>query len=232
MTTKKDEMTFIERFDSDVKLTAKGKILTTISIILIALSVTGAVMKEANTFIFKIEFAHQEGITYLLLAAILYLTIRYRNYAQPYHHELFLLWSERMMQDKEVFNYNPREKVVEGVLGDAFDIWGGDEPGIQDSKYHVSGFFRRAVRFPSVFRGSHGEGDDVEYIEECFDEYSSLLKFNKKWTFGKYIRILLIEFKYRFNAFINHREHLDILSPYVFAALAALSVIIPWEAFK
>ncbi len=228
LTTKKEEMTFVERFDADEKLTAKGKVLTTISIILIAINVTGAVMKEANTFLFKIEFAHQEGITYLLLAAILYLTVRYRNYAQPYHHELFLLWSERMMQDKEIFNYNPRDEVVTGFLGDAFDVWGGDEPGIQDSKYHVSGFLRRAVRFPSVFRGESGDG---EWFEEYFDEYSSLLSFNKKWTFSKYIRLLLIEFKYRFNAFINHREHLDILSPYMFAFIAVLSVIVPWETF-
>ncbi|MEZ9860527.1 hypothetical protein AB4381_18860 [Vibrio splendidus] len=225
MTKEVDTKSFIDRFDADDKLTAKGKVLTTVSLVLLALEASGATMKEANTFIFKIEFAHQNNIAYLLLAAVIYLTVRYRNYAKPYHNELFLLWSERMMKNKDVFHYSHREEAVKGLLGQAFDLCGGDEPGIQHSSYAVSGFLRRGINYPAVWRGESGEG---EWIEEYYDEYFSLLSFNKKWTVSKYIRLLSTEFKYRLSAFVNDREHLDILSPYMFSVLAILSVFIPW----
>ncbi|OCH02167.1 hypothetical protein [Aliivibrio fischeri] len=228
MTQDVDKKSFIDRFDADDKLIAKGKILTTVSLILLALEVSGATMKEANTFIFKIEFAHQNNIAYLLLAAVVYLTIRYRNYAKPYHNELFLLWSERMMNNKDVFHYSHREEAVKGLLGGAFDICGDDEPGIKHSTYEVSGFLHRGINYPTVFRGESGDG---EWIEEYYDEYFSLLSFNKKWTASKYLRLLFIEFKYRLSSFINDREHLDVLSPYMFSGLAILSVLIPWELF-
>lgn len=228
MTEERDTKSFTDRFDADDKLIAKGKVLTTVSLVLLALEASGAVMKEANTFIFKIEFAHQGSIAYLLLAAVIYLTIRYRNYAKPYHHELFRLWSERMMENKDVFHYSHRDEIVKGLLGDAFDVWGGDEPGIQHSRYSVSGFLRRGISYPAVWRGESGDGD---WIEEYYDEYFSLLSFNKKWTLAKYIRLLFTEFKYRVSAFINDREHLDILSPYMFSALAILSAFVPWDVF-
>ncbi|WP_217523250.1 hypothetical protein [Vibrio metschnikovii] len=95
------ENSFIAKFDSDDKLISKGKMLAAISMILIALEVTGATIKEANTFLFKIDFANQNGVTFLLLGAIIYLAVRYLNYAQPYHHQLFLIWSRRMMLDRE-----------------------------------------------------------------------------------------------------------------------------------
>lgn len=223
-----DEKSFTERFDSDDKLIAKGKVLTTVSLVLLALEASGATMKEANTFIFKIEFAHQDNIAYLLLAAVVYLTVRYRNYAKPYHNELFLLWSDRMMKNKDVFHYSHREEEVKGLLGDAFNVWGGDQPGIQHSTYVVSGFLRRGINYPAVWRGESGDG---EWLEEYYDEYFSLLSFNKNWNAFKYLRLLFTEFRYRISAFINDREHLDVLSPYMFAGLAILSVLIPWEFF-
>ena len=223
-----DEKNFIDRFDSDDKLIAKGKVLTTISLVLLVLEASGATMKEANTFIFKIEFAHQDNIAYLLLAAVVYLTVRYRNYAKPYHNELFLLWSERMMKNRDVFFYSHREEVVKGLLGDAFDVFGGDEPGIQNSTYVVSGFLRRGINYPAVWRC---ESEDGKLLEEYYDEYFSLLYFNKNWNALKYLRLLFTEFKYRLGAFINDREHFDVLSPYMFAGLAILSFFKPWEVF-
>ncbi|EOB4247420.1 hypothetical protein [Vibrio metschnikovii] len=228
MTIENDKGSLIEKLDVDEKLTSKGKVLTTVSLILIALEVTGAVMKEANTFLFKIEFANQGGISHLLIAAVVYLVVRYRNYAQPYHHELFLLWSNRMMQDRAVFNYSNSEEIVKGFLGDAFDLFGGDEPGIKDSKYTVTGFLRRGITYPTVWRGENPNGD---YIESSDYDYFSLYTFTDKWTIRKYICLLIIEFKYRINSFINYREHLDVLSPYMFAFLAIVSSAVPWGTF-
>ncbi|MFA0264625.1 hypothetical protein [Vibrio cyclitrophicus] len=216
---------FSERFDNDEKLSSKAKPLTIASAILVALEVTGATMKEANTFLFKIEFTNQAGIGYLLLCSILYLSIRYFNYAQPYHQQLFLLWSERMLGDRKVFGYDPTEEVVTGLLGCSIQVWGGDEPGIQASRYHNDGFLKRSISYPAAFRGNNGEDD----IEEPYEEYIDLLSFDDTWTRRKYLKLLSIEFKYRIDSFIHHREHLDLLGPYLFALLASLSFIVPWE---
>lgn len=92
-----------ENFDTDENLKSKRKLLITISMILIALEVTGATIKEANTFLFKIGFTNESGVTNLLVFSILYLLVRYYSYAQPYHEELFEFWSSRMLKDPDFF---------------------------------------------------------------------------------------------------------------------------------
>lgn len=165
---------FSSQFDGDEKLASKGKLLITSSLILFALEVTGTTIKEANTFLFKIDFTNQHGVTYLLISAILYLSIRYFNYAQPYHHELFLLWSSRMMSDGEIFSYNPNDDCVHGFLSDAINVWGGDEPGIRDVRYVKSGIFSRGLIYPIHHKD--------EGVEDSYDEYINLCVFSEKWT--------------------------------------------------
>ncbi|PXA66152.1 hypothetical protein [Vibrio sp. 11986-1-5] len=218
------ENSFIAKFDSDDKLISKGKMLAAISMILIALEVTGATIKEANTFLFKIDFANQNGVTFLLLGAIIYLAVRYLNYAQPYHHQLFLIWSRRMMLDRELFHFNPHDDCISGFLSDAIGVYGGDEPGIREARYVKSGLFRRSIVYPTKHQGEDGE---VEF----YDVHINLCSFNEKWTSKMYLKLLAIEFKYRVLAFVKHREHLDLLGPYIFAIVSVISVLVPWGNF-
>ena len=71
-----------DNIDKDEGLAAKRCALVIVSLLLLALSVSGASIKEANTFIFRIEFSNHVGLTYLLGAAVIFLLLRYYAYAQ------------------------------------------------------------------------------------------------------------------------------------------------------
>ena len=62
--------------DSDVGLAAKRKILIVVSLLLLALNVSGASIKEANTFVFRVEFSNHVGLTYLLGVAVAFLMLQ------------------------------------------------------------------------------------------------------------------------------------------------------------
>lgn len=206
-----------KRFDKDEKLAKRAKQLVWVSAVLLVLQVTGATVKEANTFLFRIEFTNQHGLTYLLLGAVFYLFIRYFNYAQPYHAELFKLSSSRMISNYRIFNYSHEDEPIGGFLCDAIDVCCGDEPGLMKPRYVKSGFLKRSLAYNSrFFDERHGEVYVTKHI--------NLTKFTTNWTKAKYVKLLWIELKYRVSAFIYHREHLDILAPYFLAVVAVASV--------
>ena len=60
-----------QAIDNDAGLQSKRKLLTVASLILLALSFSGATIDEANTFIFKIKFANQNGLGILLVLSIM-----------------------------------------------------------------------------------------------------------------------------------------------------------------
>jgi len=207
-----------EKFDNDENLKSIRKFLVTVSMILIALELSGATIKEANTFLFKLEFRNESGVTYLLVFSILYLIVRYYNYAQPYHQRLFELWSSRMLKDPDFFYYNNVDDGVYGFISAAIDVYGGDEPGVSAVTYEVSGLFKRRLSYPTA--GYSQDGD-----QEYFPTYINLNKWTDKWKFRSFLKLLAFEAKYQGEAFLKHREHLDILAPY-FVALIALSCVV------
>ena len=70
-----------KRIDSDTGLRAKRKYLTIVALLMLGIQFSGAKLEEANTFILKFSFSHQNGIAFLLLMSILFLLVRYYNYA-------------------------------------------------------------------------------------------------------------------------------------------------------
>jgi heme/copper-type cytochrome/quinol oxidase subunit 3 len=104
MTEEKKSPTITELIDADEGLKSKRKILTITSLILLALTFSGAKVEEANTFILKLKFDNQNGIAILLVLTIVFLIIRYYNYAKPYHEKLFRAWSDRMLDDGYFLN--------------------------------------------------------------------------------------------------------------------------------
>ncbi|WP_429112088.1 hypothetical protein [Aeromonas veronii] len=92
-------LSYRKRIDEDAGLQSKRKLLVLLSVLMLAIDFTGATFKEANTFIFKIEFENQSGLNVFLLLSVVYLLIRYYAYAHSYHEELYNLWSGRMLED-------------------------------------------------------------------------------------------------------------------------------------
>lgn len=209
---------FRKSIDGDEGLQSKRKLLVIVSVTFLALNLTGATLEEANTFLFKIHFSNHVGLSYLFVASIIFLTLRYYSYAQDYHSKLYDFWSERMLADYRVFNCDPADQEVRGFLSNAIDVWSGDEPGISDAKYCVSGLFQRSISYPS-------EGTDEERGPYSYTKYISLNKFNKKWKPYHYLWLLILELKYQLEATFKYRESLDLLAPYILCIVTILSYI-------
>jgi hypothetical protein len=186
---------------------------------MLAINFTGATFKEANTFIFQIEFTNQSGLSYFLLLTVIFLLIRYYTYAHHYHEELYKLWSNRLLSDRRIFHYQHEAEEVKGLLMTAINVWGSDEPGIQASRYQVTGIFKRGLLYPAEH---HYEGGVEEY-----EELISLTNFKGKWRKRDYLKLLSYEFKYQSSAFFKYRENLDLVGPY-FLGVAAIILTI-WK---
>lgn len=205
--------------DNDEGLAAKRRALVIVSLLLLALSVSGASIKEANTFIFRIEFSNHVGLTYLLGAAVIFLFLRYYAYAQSYHSQLFDFWSARLLNDYRVFSYNTARDEVHGLLGKRINLWGGDEPGIQEPRYKKVGMLKRNIVYTS-------EGQDDEHGAYSFDENVELNQYSETWTKKDLRKLLRFELKYRMEAVLKHRECLDLMFPYLLGIAAIISLVI------
>lgn len=204
--------------DSDVGLAAKRKILIVVSLLLLALNVSGASIKEANTFVFRVEFSNHVGLTYLLGVAVAFLMLRYYAYAESYHSQLFDFWSARLLRDYRVFSYDHREDAVDGLLGKAVNVWGGNEPGIQKSRYKKVGILKRNLVYTSC-------GHDEYHGDYTYNENIELNSYSEKWTKKDFRKLLRFEFIYRVEAVFKYREYLDLMFPYLLGGCSLLSLI-------
>ncbi|MFM4723058.1 hypothetical protein ACEUD7_08185 [Aeromonas veronii] len=203
-----------KKLDEDEGLQGKRKLLVILSVLVLAINFTGAVFKEANTFIFKIEFTNQSGLNTFLLLSILFLLMRYYAYAHSYHQELYELWSNRMLKNRNVFYYDKDAKIVRGLLGYAVTVWGEEAPGIEASKYHISGLFKRELLYPTYHRCEDGSIDEYQDVITLTDFK------NDNWSRRKYLELLSLELKYQLSAFLKYRENLDLIGPYIIGVLA------------
>jgi len=209
---------FRGQIDTDTGLLSKRKILVAMSVVLIVLNCSGATLQEVNTFIFKIKFTNHNGLVYFLSLSVAFLTLRYYGYAQVYHEKLFHFWSQRMLNDYKVFYSNPMEDYIGGLLAKRIDVSPISAPGIQSPNYKVVGLFKRNLVY-TVF-GPDEYGNDSEY-----DKNIPLNKYTDKWKLTDYFKLLIFEAHYQLEAFLKHREYLDILYPYILSTLALLTVV-------
>ncbi|SDG67667.1 hypothetical protein SAMN05216603_1032 [Pseudomonas benzenivorans] len=208
--------------DNDEGLQTKRKLLIMVCIIFLAINLTGATLEEANTFLFKIKFTNYTGLSYLFLAAIIFLTIRYYSYAQHYHSKLYDHWSQRLIRNYKILYYIYGDTEPKGLLGKAIDVYIGDEPGITEPKYCVRSLFRRSISYESKAYDSTGE--------PCLDtKYISLTDFGEKWKFHHYLSLLWHELAHQIEATFKYRENLDLLAPYILSIAAIFSFIFKIE---
>lgn len=206
----------IAAIDSDEGLKAKRKQLIVASCILLALSFSGATIDEANTFIFKIKLANQNGLGILLVLTIAFLMVRYYNYAGVYHKKLYVLWSERLMKHSSIFSVCPHSDQYSGYIASHMPLTADDVQYLSnDNKRFTYDWFYQC-RFPFrrfvVFQwlGRHDVNEES-------------LNIRKKLGFRVYSKFLWLEAQEQVSSFFTYRENLDILTPYILGCLAIAS---------
>jgi hypothetical protein len=217
-------VTLIQRIDADEGLKAKRKLLTVVSLILLAIAFSGAKVVEANTFIMKITFTNQNGISYLLLLSIAFLMIRYYNYARPYHDELYNAWTKRMCEKTLYVNHAVDDHYIPGLMTHlspdelCYESCKRSSYGFWHYSYAYKWLILREIKF---FWSNDGESHNQEVV--------SLLSKTSPWD---YFKLLVLESKYQMTSFFTHRENLDILSPYLLGCFSILSFIFNKEIIE
>ncbi|MBA6415570.1 hypothetical protein H4J50_06030 [Colwellia sp. 6M3] len=247
------QLTLTQRIDADEGLKAKRKLLTVVSLILLAIAFSGAKVVEANTFIMKISFTNQDGIAYLLLLSIAFLMIRYYNYARPYHDELYKVWTERMLGDRYFHLYDEEADISEGLIDDLkpqnlIRDQNNQDCGPYKAKYRCSPFFRRHIEY-TWFSGTGSGHENFATVDlMCIKSEEAKNKNKNKnkekdteqkqktakdeINFKAYIRILKYEFRYRTTRYLTHRENLDIIAPYLLGTFSIFSFIFSKEIIE
>lgn len=205
--------------DDDKEFQSKRRALVFVSLLLLALIVSGAQIKEANTFIFKIEFANHEGLRYLLVAAVMACTLRYYSYSEKYNDHLFSLWVGRFLSDYAVYHVDPDELTTSGLAGRKAEIYVGDNFDIDHPRYKKDGVFKRSIGFRT-------SGIDEHRGPISYTKYFSFNEYTDTWRRKDFLKLLRTEFKYRIAAWIKHRETLDLVSPYLLAASSLLAFLL------
>ncbi|WP_417535224.1 hypothetical protein [Methylophaga sp.] len=222
----------LEQIDQDKGLTSKRKLLTIVSLIMLAIQFSGAQIVEANTFILKLSFTHQNGIDLLLAIVIAFLILRYYNYARPYHDELLQLWSSRMLKEPFFYYLEPLDnddfpsvfedkgliiEILEKELSEPYIAYKNRDHQYASWRYSCNGIFSRSISF--------------NLIHDSYGHYVRTIKLNTHSLVNtrSYLKILWLELKYQTKSFITHRENLDIYTPYFLASAAIGSYIFSAE---
>lgn len=213
-------LTLTQRIDADEGLKPKRKLLTVVSLILLAIAFSGAKVVDANTFIMKISFTNQNGIACLLLLSIAFLMIRYYNYARPYHDELYKAWTTRMLDAPFFYATHPYEDEVAGLVMARVPKC----INIDSIRYENGSFqFQYKCSWLFVRELSYTWSDSRE------DEYQ---KIDVRVGWRHYFQVLFFETKYQAFSFFTHRENLDILAPYILGCFSILSFIFNKEMIE
>lgn len=204
--------------EDDKGYKAKRTMLFSLSLLLLALVATGAQVKEVNTLIFKIELTRHENLQWLLVAGVLYSVLRYYTYSEQYRVLLQQQWTRKLITDWRVFNFDPHLMEIAGLLGGAVDIDPNEHQGITQPSYVKIGIFKRALTYRVQ------EIDDQ--LGPCsYRKAISLNEYTDNWSRKHFRKLLGYEFKYRWEAWVSHRETLDLMAPYLLAAVALLAFL-------
>lgn len=203
------EQEFHIQIDNDDSFNKSKKLLITLSSLILLITFSGAVVKEANTFIFKIEFMHSSGLLVLLGLANTYAFIRYINFSGPYFVHLRDFWVNRFLNDPKIKIFDSNSDQYGGVLAPILNDWFEEHySSYQCQEIESPTYSYKSSLFP--FLGRYVEFHSVSSRYD-FDVYESE-KISKLGLLA-YLNILRYEFIYRIRAFIFHREPMDIYPP-------------------
>jgi hypothetical protein len=144
--------------------------------------------------------------------------LRYYSYSEKYRDQLFKIWSGRLLDDYSVYHVDQEAGHLSGALGKRIDVYIG-EHDVDNPRYKKTGLLKRSVGLrTSEMHDFHGE---VYYTK-----YFNLNEYNGDWKAKDFRKLLLTEFKYRAEAWIKHRETLDLASPYLLGLSSLLAFAI------
>ncbi len=203
------KITITEQIDKDKGLKSKRNQLMVTSLILLALSFSGAKVEEANTFILKLKFENQEGISVLLVLTIMFLMLRYYNYAGQYHQKLYKLWAKRLLKDNFFLEVHPYDSSCSGLI-----------PKLEPKGFDIEYLNYEKLSWDYQFKCSFLFVRKITYswcdMHQDFEEEIGVGREN-------YFKVLRLEAKYQLESFIVHRENLDIIAPYLIGLMAITS---------
>lgn len=211
----KDSSDLTTAIDSDLGLQSKRKLLTVASLILLALSFSGATIDEANTFIFKIKFANQNGLGILLVLSIIFLMIRYYNYAKPYLDRLYKIWSDRLFNDPFFYQKSHHDDEDAGLL--AMSRNSELDAGLNYDVRRWSFSYKCGMPFCRYIVHYWG------YNEHPDEERSDSVNIYKTFGLKVYFKVIVLEVTEQTRSFFTHRENLDIFAPFILGCLAIAS---------
>lgn len=208
-----------DEIDQDYGLKSQKRLLTIVSIILLAMSLSGTKIVEANTFILKLEFTNQEYLAHLLFLSVIFLMIRYHSYANHYHVKLYQIWTGQLLGHDFVHHYCEHSDQISGIVGDVMPSEVDNALHRHDSKqfeisYKCSFFLNRFIVFTWA---------DENLLNE------TNVSIFKEVSFKGYCYLLIIETNTQLTSFFKQRENLDIMSPYLIGLTAIISFLFPTE---
>lgn len=210
-----------QKIADDTGLAKSRKYLVFVSLILLALTFSGAKITEANTFLFKLTFTNSEGIIDLLLLCIAFLVIRYYSHAAKYHKAIYEDWTSRLLEH-EYFYYRCEHSdgesgyLVEiapnyaGYNDDDFRY--GDEHENRKVTFHANWFLNAQVQYDFFNRHGHMKDQKVYLFRfsTLFATCKALWLVHKVWV----------------DAQFRYRESLGIYAPYLIFLIAASSAVL------
>ena len=205
----------IDAIDADEGLKSKRKLLTIASVTLLALSFSGANIEEANSFIFKIKFLHQNGLAILLVLSIIFLMIRYYNYAKKYHDKLYSIWSARLLNRSFFYNRGHHSDDDVGIVAESRC----SELDAHLLQGDITWAYEYRCGWPFFRYIDHSWGHREYTDDNSWDRINIMQRFGVK----VYLKSIGFEVIEQTKSFFAHRENLDILAPYLigFAAIAS-----------
>ncbi|WP_394178458.1 hypothetical protein [Marinomonas posidonica] len=207
---------FHKELDDDKGLKSKRQMVIYVALVTLALTLSAATIKEANTFLFKIDFLNPEGLMALLFISNVFCYVRYQNYSSPYIKTLRMIKYHRLSKDQRILTTNidkSQRGMLDGILLEINRVTSDNEEiSIKEIRFISKYLLLRYI--------------DVDYQ---FNNNESKVK-NQRYSvltnvgFKKYLVFLYIDIRVSLDMVINHRETLDIQAPKIISLIACLSL--------
>lgn len=209
-----------EAIHNDGPLAGKRRLLVGLSMVLIAIYLTGAKVSEASTPFLKVTFANLGGIANLLLLCTGFVLIRYYAFASIYQISVRNAWVSKLLSDSFFYNscdFSNEECGYLVELAPPFAAYNdysfmNDASSERKVYLHLNWLLNAQIEF------------DI-YIPETGRWISrKVYLFNLKLPRSS-IRAFSLLIQYWWDAQVRYRESLDIYAPY-FIAFTAIGLTI------
>lgn len=212
---------FHKDLNNDKGLKSKRQLVTYVSLVILAINLSGATIKEANTFLFKIEFIQPEGLNILLALTLFGCIVRYLNYSYKHTIKLSGFWKERFLSDPRVLGFHSDSDNYYGILSPlAQKIYDDNYDEYQSGT--ISNSYKEYISHWLPFSKTYSQ---YWYNKQYGDELGESFNIRKNIGLIKLFKLLKIEYIYRIEAYFRYPETLDLKAPLIIASFAYISIL-------